>query len=110
MLLCNGLAHAARLAPDAAARMAQARCPESRDLLSIPNDAVSPKDIRKNVAWLETAFRKRGFVTQQLPNEGKPMLFAQLVTPKHSTRVVEVHAVTVCLDEFSGPASLSRHK
>jgi acetylornithine deacetylase/succinyl-diaminopimelate desuccinylase-like protein len=77
LLLCNAIAAAAGLAPDAAARVAQASYPEYMDLLSIPNDAVSPEDIRKNVAWLETAFRKRGFVTQQLPNEGKPMLFAQ---------------------------------
>ncbi len=75
--LANVMAHAASLQPDAAARQAQASYPEYMELLSIPNDAISPEDIRKNVAWLEAAFRKRGLVTQQLPNEGKPMLFAQ---------------------------------
>ncbi len=36
-----------------------------------------PPDIQKNADWLEIAFRKRGFVTRQLPNNGKPLVFAE---------------------------------
>ncbi|RYF62536.1 MAG: M20/M25/M40 family metallo-hydrolase, partial [Comamonadaceae bacterium] len=58
-----------------------------------PNDAIVPADIRKNVEWLEAAFRKRGFTTQQLPNDGKPMLFAELprADPKRKTVLFYMH-------------------
>lgn len=46
-------------------------------MLALPNDAVVPEDIRRNVDWLEQAFRKRGFATRQLANDGKPMLYAE---------------------------------
>src|SRR5258708_4448894 len=44
------------------------------ELLSMPNDAVVAADIVKNANWLEGAFAKRGFLTRQLPNAGKPVL------------------------------------
>ena len=55
----------------------RASFPEFVELLTLPNDAAVPQDIQKNVDWLDAAFRKRGFATQQLPNNGKPMLFAE---------------------------------
>ena len=58
-------------------RTAQANFPEFLEALSLPNDAINAEDIRKNADWLETAFRKRGFTTRQLPNEGKPLVFAE---------------------------------
>src|SRR5713226_4795331 len=58
-------------------RLAQASFHEYLELLSLPNDATNAADIQKNTDWLEQAFRKRGFTTQQLPNKGKPMLFAE---------------------------------
>lgn len=73
----SGLAGAAELSPADAERHAQATYREYFELLSLPNDAIVPEDIRKNVEWLEQAFRKRGFTTQQLPNDGKPMLYAE---------------------------------
>ncbi|UIF90122.1 M20/M25/M40 family metallo-hydrolase [Cupriavidus sp. UYPR2.512] len=75
--LCGGVAHAAALAPEAAQRQAQASYREYFELLAMPNDAVVPADIRRNVDWLEQAFRKRGFTTRQLANDGKPMLYAE---------------------------------
>jgi acetylornithine deacetylase/succinyl-diaminopimelate desuccinylase-like protein len=79
LALCGGLAvHAADLTPAAAERHAQASYGEYLELLALPNDAIVPEDIRKNAVWLEAAFRKRGFTTQQLANDGKPMLFAEL--------------------------------
>jgi acetylornithine deacetylase/succinyl-diaminopimelate desuccinylase-like protein len=61
----------------AAQRLAQATFGEYLELLALPNDAINPPDIQKNVDFLERAFKKRGFVTKQLENKGKPMLFAE---------------------------------
>ena len=64
--------------PAETARLAtQASFREYIDLLSLPNDAANPADIVKNVEWLEAAFRKRGFTTQQLSNNGKPLMFGE---------------------------------
>jgi acetylornithine deacetylase/succinyl-diaminopimelate desuccinylase-like protein len=56
----------------------QGNIQEFFDLLALPNDATSAEDIRKNAAILEAAFRKRGFATAQLANNGKPLVFAEL--------------------------------
>lgn len=77
LLLGHGLAQSAELSPAQAERHAQGTYREYFELLALPNDATVPEDIRKNVDWLEQAFRKRGFTTKQLPNSGKPMLFAE---------------------------------
>ena len=52
-----------------------------------------PADVRKNVEFLEASFRKRGFITQQLANDGKPMLFAELpgADPKRKTVLFYMH-------------------
>src|SRR3954451_21837037 len=55
----------------------QANLPEFFEMLSLPNDSINAEDIRRNADWLEAAFRKRGFVTQQLANGGKPLVFAE---------------------------------
>ncbi len=93
LLLANASAHAADISPDAAAHQAQASYSEYLQLLSMPNDAVSAEDIRKNVVFLDAAFRKRGFATQSLPNDGKPMLFAELpgADPKLKTVLFYMH-------------------
>jgi acetylornithine deacetylase/succinyl-diaminopimelate desuccinylase-like protein len=72
----TSLANANDLSRADAERYAQATYHEYFDLLSLPNDAIVPEDIRKNVDWLEQAFRKRGLTTRQLANNGKPMLYA----------------------------------
>lgn len=64
-------------APAVTARLAQATMREYLELLSIPNDAIVPTDIQKNTDWLERAFQQRGFITRQLANNGKPMLYAE---------------------------------
>ncbi len=85
--------HAAELSPAVATQYAQATFREYFDLLALPNDAIASADIRKNVEWLEAAFRKRGFATQQLPNDGKPMLFAEWpgADPKRKTVLFYMH-------------------
>jgi len=65
------------ITPETAAQLARGTFHEYLELLSLPNDSVAPADIQKNVDWLERAFRKRGFTTRQLPNQGKPMLYAE---------------------------------
>ncbi len=48
-----------------------------KDLLSIPNDALYPDDIEKNLAWCEKAFQKRNFSTLRLETETVPLLLAE---------------------------------
>jgi acetylornithine deacetylase/succinyl-diaminopimelate desuccinylase-like protein len=72
----------AQAAPDAIgettiALAAQRSFPEFFELLALPNDAINAADIVKNADWLEAAFRKRGFITRQLANKGKPLVFAE---------------------------------
>ncbi|MDB5958230.1 MAG: acetylornithine deacetylase [Ramlibacter sp.] len=74
--------------PEQAMRSAQASFPEYLELLSLPNDAVVPADVQKNALWLEAAFRKRGFTTRQLPNDGKPLVYAELARQPANTRTV----------------------
>src|SRR6478672_9410383 len=51
--------------------------PEYLELLSLRNDSIRPADIQTNAAWLEKAFQKRGFKTQQLENKGRPLVVAE---------------------------------
>jgi acetylornithine deacetylase/succinyl-diaminopimelate desuccinylase-like protein len=69
-------------------KSAQANFPEFLELLSLPNDSINAADIRKNADWLEAAFRKRGFVTRQLPNNGKPLVFAEYPHKNANARTI----------------------
>ncbi len=51
--------------------------PEFLEFLAIPNDSIVPANIQRNAAWLEAAFRRRGFRTRLLENKGKPLVFAE---------------------------------
>ena len=55
----------------------RASFPEYLESLTLPNDAVNAADIQKNAEWFAKAFEKRGFRTQLLPNNGKPLVFAE---------------------------------
>jgi acetylornithine deacetylase/succinyl-diaminopimelate desuccinylase-like protein len=72
---------------------AQKTFPEFFALLALPNDAVNAADIVRNAEWLEAAFRRRGFTTRQLANNGKPLVFAQLAatTPDARTILLYMH-------------------
>ena len=48
------------------------------DFVSIPNDALNPSDIDRNIRWLSEKFSQRGFNTSVLPTEGRPLFFAAL--------------------------------
>ena len=54
----------------------------------MPNDAINAEDIRKNADWLEAAFRKRGFVTKQLENNGKPLVFAEFAPKSANAKTI----------------------
>jgi acetylornithine deacetylase/succinyl-diaminopimelate desuccinylase-like protein len=84
--LAIAVVHAAGAAPaaadepmsrEAAQKLAQGTLRELLELLALPNDAINPADIVKNVEVLERAFGKRGFTTRRLDNGGKPLLFAE---------------------------------
>jgi acetylornithine deacetylase/succinyl-diaminopimelate desuccinylase-like protein len=72
---------------------AVASFPEFLELLSLPNDSIKPADVQANAAWLEKAFQKRGFRTQQLQNNGRPLVFAEYGTanPKQKTVLFYMH-------------------
>lgn len=54
---------------------------ELTDYVSLPNDAVNPADITKNMAWTEKAFEKRGFQTRVLKTASLPLLLAEKTYP-----------------------------
>jgi len=78
-VLCSPpvLAQTSTVSSELIERAATANLAEFFDMLALPNDATNAEDIRKNAEWLESAFRKRGFVTRQLANNGKPLVFAE---------------------------------
>ena len=50
---------------------------ELRDFVAIPNDAVNPADIKKNIEWSHKAFVKRGFKTSLVVNGDLPIFVAE---------------------------------
>ncbi len=87
---CAMTASAQPRAPSDAQLQAAARAsfPEFFELLALPNDAIEPADIRRNADWLQRAFERRGFSARQLPNDGKPMLFAEYGKPVPGRRTI----------------------
>lgn len=67
---------------------AQASFDEYFELLALPNDAIVAADIQKNTDWLERAFIRRGFTALQLPNDGKPLLYAEYPRKKAGAKTV----------------------
>jgi acetylornithine deacetylase/succinyl-diaminopimelate desuccinylase-like protein len=81
-------AQSSAITPALIQKTAQANFREFFDLLAQPNDSINAEDVRRNADWLEAAFRRRGFVTQQLPNNGKPLLFAELARKVPGARTI----------------------
>lgn len=72
-----------------AAKAAAATYPEFLELLSLPNvSTASAADMQKNAAFLDAAFRKRGFTTTLWPNDGRPVLFGEMPSPKAGRKTV----------------------
>ncbi len=53
---------------------------ELKEFVAIPNDALNPADIQKNLLWLTKKFKHRGFQTKVITTEGLPLFFASLIT------------------------------
>ncbi|GFE80734.1 peptidase M20 [Steroidobacter agaridevorans] len=71
----------------------QKNLPEYLELLSLPNVAAEPKDIERNVVFLEQSFQKRGFKTHRLENPaGRPMLLAELDGARASVPTILFYA------------------
>jgi acetylornithine deacetylase/succinyl-diaminopimelate desuccinylase-like protein len=81
-------AQADAVTPSLIEKTARANFREFFDLLAMPNDAIDAQDIRKNADWLEAAFRKRGFVTKQLANSGKPLVFAEFAHKNANAKTI----------------------
>ena len=60
------------------------------ELLQIPNDAIYPDDIMKNVEWCEEAFGSRNFQTTRIETETVPLLLAER-TGKKAKKTVLVY-------------------
>jgi len=59
-------------------RFSQQNFAEFLELLAIANVASEPRDIQRNAAYLEQAFRRRGFDVTQVNNPaGRPLVFAE---------------------------------
>ncbi len=94
--ICAGLlgAQTSGNALDAlASKSAAANYREYIELLAIPNVSAVPADIQKNAAFLDAAFQKRGFKTTIWPNNGRPLLFAELLAahPEKKTVLFYMH-------------------
>jgi len=61
---------------------------ELREFIALPNDANYLEDIDKNIDWLETAFKSRGFSTQILETINTPLFFAERKYPGATTTVL----------------------
>ncbi len=61
---------------------------ELKEFIAIPNDALIPSDILKNIDWLDRQFKKRGFVTQVLKTDGQPLFFAELPKRKKAKTIL----------------------
>ncbi len=51
---------------------------ELQEFIAIPNDALNPDDIDRNIMWLKRKFGERGFNTTVLDTDGLPLFFAAL--------------------------------
>jgi acetylornithine deacetylase/succinyl-diaminopimelate desuccinylase-like protein len=72
------LGQSIRAAEDVVTAAARKNFGEYLELLAIPNIPDKPEDMRRNAAFLEKAFQKRGFSTQLLDNPaGRPLVMAQ---------------------------------
>ncbi len=60
---------------------ARASLQEFSDFLSLSNDANYPAQLGPNMAWVEGAFRKRGFHIKRLPTKGLDLILAERQTP-----------------------------
>ena len=82
--------------------------PEYLNLLTLPNDSIaSASDIQVNANQLEKLFQKRGFITKQFANGGKPLVLAEFpADPSKKTILFYLHfdGQPVILSQWSQPS------
>lgn len=61
---------------------------ELKEFVAIPNDALNSNDIQKNIVWLTTKFKARGFNVKVLKTEGLPLFFASLPIQENKPTVL----------------------
>ena len=71
-----------------ALKYAKASFPELTGFFSLPNNALYPAEIDKNIVWCEKAFATRGFKTQQLATDKIPLVLASKTHPKAKKTVL----------------------
>ncbi len=62
--------------------------PLFKEVLSIPNDAISAEWVEQNIVWSENAFGERGFTTQRISTNGAPLVLASRSFPKAKKTVL----------------------
>ena len=55
--------------------------PDFVDLLSLPNDSINPADMDRNVAFITTMLKRRGFAVRTLSAGRAPYIYAELMQP-----------------------------
>jgi acetylornithine deacetylase/succinyl-diaminopimelate desuccinylase-like protein len=88
LVVVPAVALAQPVSHEAAQKVAQSTFREYLELLSLPNDAINPSDIQRNVDFLERSFQKRGFATRQLANQDRPLLYAEWARKTPGARTV----------------------
>ena len=76
-LASAALAQENAVTPAVIRKTVQGNIQEFFDMLALPNDATSAEDVCRNAEFIEAAFRRRGFVTKQLANGGRPLVYAE---------------------------------
>jgi acetylornithine deacetylase/succinyl-diaminopimelate desuccinylase-like protein len=71
-----------------AAEFTHKSLPLLKEVLSIPNDAISAEWIEENIIWTEDAFNKRGFTTQRISTDGAPLVLASRTFPNAKKTVL----------------------
>ena len=72
---------------------ARATLPEFIDYLKIPNVMrQSAKDMQRNAAWTVAAFKRHGFVAQELEDGETPMVFAELSGGPKASKTILFYA------------------
>lgn len=81
------------MTPTEGLNFAKASFPEYLEGLTLSNDTDVAADIQRNLNWLDKAFQKRGFTTQQLSNGAHPMLYAEWgpIQPNRPTVLFLMH-------------------
>src|SRR4051812_42041470 len=69
-MLCSASLQAAEVGVAQTSAAAKGTFKEWVEAIAIPNDSIVAADIQRNTAWFEQAFKRRGFRTQQLANDG----------------------------------------